>query len=107
MRGTEYCTWIREKSFHAKRSLVINALNLRDKLTFFDIMQLIVSLAGVCADIKIDVIDSSEYNVKCIDLFDNVSFELFVVIHNPALKSVLVKILTMIQSTVREREKSK
>ena len=90
-----------------KDSLVRNALNLRNKLTFFDVVQLIVSISGVCADIKIDVIDSSEYNIKCIDMFNNVSLEFFVVVHNPALKSTLVKIMSMIQSAVREKEKSK
>jgi hypothetical protein len=68
-------------------------------------MQLIVSLSGVCTDVKIDVIASNEYNIKCIDLFDNVSFELFLVVHNPMLKPVLVKIMTMIQNSVREKEK--
>jgi len=86
---------------------VINVSNLRNKLTFLDILQLIVSLSGTCADIKIDVIASNEYNIKCIDLFDNVSFEFFVVVHNPALKPVLVKIFTMIQNAVREKEKQK
>jgi len=86
---------------------VISVLNLRDKLTLFDIMQLIVSLSGVCADVKIEVVDANEYNVKCVDMFGNLSLELFITVHNPALKSVLVKIMTMIQSAVREREKSK
>jgi hypothetical protein len=90
-----------------KRFGVINVLNLRNKLTIFDIMQLIVSLSGVCADIKIDVIDSNEYNIKCIDMFNNLSLEFFVVVHNPALKSTLVKIMMMIQSAVREKEKQK
>jgi hypothetical protein len=99
--------WIKEKRSHVKNSLVKNVLNLKNKLTFFDIAQLIVSLSGICADIKIDVIDSSEYNIKCIDMFNNTSLELFIVVHNQALKSVLVKIMTMIQSAVREREKSK
>jgi hypothetical protein len=70
-------------------------------------MELIVSLSGVCADVKIDVVESNEYNVKCIDMFNNTSFELFIVVHNPALKSVLVKIMTMIQDSVRERKKQK
>jgi len=90
-----------------KRYGVKNALNLRNKLTFFDVVQLIVSISGVCADIKIDVIDSSEYNIKCIDMFNNVSLEFFVVVHNPALKSTLIKIFTMIQNAVREKEKPK
>jgi hypothetical protein len=80
---------------------------LRNKLTIFDIAQLIVSLSGICADVKIDVIDSSEYNIKCIDMFNNTSLEFFVVVRNPALKSTLVKIMAMIQNAVREREKSK
>jgi uncharacterized Tic20 family protein len=90
-----------------KRFGVKNVLNLRNKLTFFDIVQLVVSLSGVCADIKIDVIDSSEYNIKCIDMFNNTSLEFFVVVYNPSLKSTLVKIMTMIQNAVREKEKQK
>jgi len=86
---------------------VTSVSNLRDKLTFFDILQLIVSLSGVCADMKIEAISSSEYNVKCLDLFENLSFEIFIVVHNPALKNVLVKIMTMIQSSVKERQKEK
>jgi hypothetical protein len=90
-----------------KRFGVKNVLNLRNKLTIFDIMQLIVSLSGVCADIKIDALDSSEYNIKCIDMFNNISLEFFIVVHNPALRSTLVKIITMIQDAVREKEKTK
>ena len=82
-----------------------NVSNLRNKLTFLDIAQLIVSLSGICADVKIDALDSSEYNIKCIDMFNNTSLELFIVVHNQVLKSVLVKIMAMIQSAVREREK--
>jgi hypothetical protein len=85
--------------------LVINVLNSRSKLTLIDILQLIVSLSGICTDVKIDLVDSNEYNIKCIDMFDNLALELFVVVHNPALKSMLVKIFAMIQSAVREREK--
>jgi len=92
---------------HVNAYLVISVLNLRDNLTFFNILQLIVGLSGVCADIKIEVVDANEYNVKCVDMFGNLSLELFITVHNPALKSVLVKIMTMIQSAVREREKSK
>jgi hypothetical protein len=85
---------------------VISVWNLRNKLTFFDIVQLIVSLSGTCKDVKIDVIEQNEYNIKCIDMFDNVSLEFYIVAHNPMLKSVLVKVFTMIQNAVREREKT-
>jgi hypothetical protein len=86
---------------------VINVLNLRDKLTLLDILQLIVSMSGVCADIEVSVVDTNEYNVRCVDMFGNLALELFIVTHNPALKPVLVKIFTMIQDTVRSKEKSK
>jgi hypothetical protein len=85
---------------------VISVSNLRNKLTIFDIMQLIVSLSGVCADVKIDALDSSEYNVKCIDMIGNVSLEFYIVVHNPAVRSILVKIFTMIQDAVRKRQET-
>jgi hypothetical protein len=99
--------WIKEKSSHARRSLVRCALNPKNKLTLFDILQLIVSLSGVCTDIKIEVVATNEYNIKCIDMFSNLALEFFIVVHNPALKPVLVRIFTMIQDAVREREKAK
>jgi hypothetical protein len=85
---------------------VISVSNLRNKLTIFDIMQLIVSLSGVCADVKIDALDSSEYNIKCIDMIGNVSLEFYIVVHNPAMRSILVKIFTMIQDAVRKRQET-
>jgi hypothetical protein len=107
MRGTKCCTWIKEKSFHARGFGVISVLNSRSRFTFLDLLQLIVSFSGICSDIKIDAIDSSEYNIKCIDMFNNTSLEFYIVIHNPMLRPILVKIFTMIQDAVREKEKSK
>jgi hypothetical protein len=89
-----------------KSSSVINVWNSRNNLTFFDIVQLIVSTSSICKDVKIDVIDSSEYNIKCIDMFGNVSLELFITVHNPAIKGFLVKLFTQIQHHTREREKT-
>jgi hypothetical protein len=73
---------------------------------FFDILKLIISLSGICKDVKIDVIDANEYNIKCIDMFENVSLELFITVHNPVVKPLLMKIFTQIQHYTREKEKT-
>jgi len=95
----------RVKSSPVKNYLVINVWNLRNNLSIIDILQVIVTLQGICASTKISAPDTSSYYIECYDLAGNESMEISITVYNPALKGFLIKLISAVQSYQKEREK--
>jgi len=93
------------RKYPVRGSLVRNVLNLRNNLSILDILQLVVTLQGICASTKVSAIDSSSYYIECYDLAGNESMEISITVYNPALKGFLIRLIGAIQSYQKEREK--
>jgi hypothetical protein len=77
----------------------------RDKLNLLDIFQLVVSMSGICTDIKVSNIDANEYQIECYDMFKQLTFTMIIVVHNLYLKSFLIKLITAIQDYQKSQKK--
>lgn len=107
MKDIAIYTLRREKRSHVRRYLVINVWILRNNLSIIDILQLIVTLQGICASTKVSAPDTSSYYIVCYDLVGNESMEISITVYNPALKGFLIKLIGAIQSYNKERENEK
>jgi hypothetical protein len=94
---------MKRESFRAKGYLVRYVW--RDKLNLLDILQLVISMSGICMNIKVSNIDTNEYQIECYDMFNNLTFEMIIVVHNPYLKSFLIKLITAIQDYQKSQKK--
>lgn len=105
MKDITIYTLKRVKRSPVRKSLVINVWNLRNDISIIDILQVIVTLQGICASTKISAIDTSSYYIECYDLAGNESMEISITVYNPAIKQFLIKLISAVQSYQKEREK--